>query len=221
MIDGSPIIERFAASDVTPPRAEVLRLLGVRRGAEPRRSVQAMLDEELRAAPSSLKARVVMRGSETGIAGARGVEATSPEVAAVCTIGSELEERAASLLDRGQSARAVVVDAVASAAVESLAEVCDQRICRWAHETGRTTGRRRSPGYGAWSLEDQRAIFDFLEPNVVGVTLTERFMMVPRKTISFAVLIDEGGERDDDRCRHCDLKGCLYRAEQGDARRHA
>lgn len=218
MNEGSRI-ERFPSSDLEISRAPVLRLLGVR---DPTRvvrdSILEHIDREREAALGIIDARAIVRSSSKGLEGSTFVDPSSPCAAAVCTIGSALEAYVADLLDRGERTRAVITDAVASAMAEALAEACDRRICRATRADGMHPGRRRSPGYGAWPLEEQRIIFAFLEPSSIGVTLTDRAMMVPRKSISFVVPLDDPGSQESSvsrRCSRCDLEGCPYRVEDG------
>lgn len=136
----------------------------------------------------------------------------APLVAAVCTVGPALEARVAGLIERGERPRALVADAVASAAVEAAADRAERLAGRLAGGDG-CTGRRVSPGYGAWPLEAQRALVAFVDAAAIGVTLTPQLMMVPRKSVSFVVPTGPdpeagGGER----CERCDLETCPFRA---------
>jgi 5-methyltetrahydrofolate--homocysteine methyltransferase len=53
----------------------------------------------------------------------------------------------------------------------------------WGIEAKR--GLRYSPGYPAWAdMEDQRKIWQLLEPGRIGVSLTEGFAMDPEQSTS-------------------------------------
>jgi hypothetical protein len=132
---------------------------------------------------------------------------------ALCTIGSQLEDRVSELFDGEDYACALMLDSAGSVAVESVADRVNLFICEEANRLGLETGPRLSPGYEGWSLEDQKVIFVILPSEKVGVCLTEQYMMIPRKSISFCVGIGRGlgsGERVNP-CRHCSLKDCPYR----------
>jgi len=50
----------------------------------------------------------------------------------------------------------------------------------------------------------------------VGVSLTEGMMMIPRKSVRFAVRLSsdaDAGRTDRRHCTRCDLQGCAYRAQ--------
>lgn len=138
-------------------------------------------------------------------------------VLAVCTIGQSLEDEVSRLFKEGKYAAAVVLDGVGSAAVESLADYVNNLVCRGALGRGLGVTPRISPGYGDWPLEEQRLIFGLIPAERIGVTLTEKYMMRPRKSVSFAIGIGEGfaagGKAS--RCRHCGLADCPYRDERG------
>jgi hypothetical protein len=76
-----------------------------------------------------------------------------------------------------------VLDAVASVAVESGTQRLLDRI---EHDfDGETeTTLRYSPGYCDWALREQKKLFRILPSDRIGVSLTESFLMSPRKSIS-------------------------------------
>ena len=110
-------------------------------------------------------------------------------------------------------ARAMLLDAIGSAAVEEVADRSNRRICEEALCAGLDPGPRVSPGYGAWDLEDQDWIFREIAPAEIGVTLSENWMMTPRKSISYAVPLSGGSVRPRRRCVHCGLADCAYRTD--------
>ena len=77
------IVEDLGEIDV--PRAEVLRLLGVR-GREPRASVAAMLEEELLRSAALVEPRAALRLGPGGLPGSAALAPGLPLVAVVCTI---------------------------------------------------------------------------------------------------------------------------------------
>lgn len=133
----------------------------------------------------------------------------------VCTIGPELESRVAELMEEGQLARGVVLDAVGSEMAEATARSLDARMGDEGAREGLLASGRFSPGYGSWELEGQRLIFDVLDAALVGVELTPSMMMIPRKSVSFAINLGPDPEppRCDTPCDQCELEHCPYRRE--------
>lgn len=131
----------------------------------------------------------------------------------VCTIGSALEERVSELFLQGEYPAALMLDSIGSVAVESVADYANYFICQRASTSAIRIGPRLSPGYGKWELTDQRVLFALLPAEKIGVQLTEQFLMVPRKSISFCVGMGKelAGEGIINPCRHCGMKGCKYR----------
>ena len=131
----------------------------------------------------------------------------------VCTIGPALEREVSVLTGRGDLLYAVVLDTVGSAAAEAVAEYIDGKIQEEAGREGLKTSCRASPGYGDWDLREQAGIFQLLPADRIGITLTESFMMVPRKSVSFAIHIAErpARMRSENSCRNCDRVDCPYR----------
>jgi len=202
---------------VEAPRVEALRLLGIRPHQRPlRASLQRVFEEEYEAARDLFDPAVVLE-SQQGLAGSGFYDPSMPLALAVCTIGPALDERVEDHTRAGDSARGMVLDAIGSAAVEALADRSNERICRQALEAGLLPDVRSSPGYGRWSLEEQRLIFDLLEPEEIGVSLTGTHMMNPNKSISYAVPLRGGrpGKRARGRCQRCGFRDCEYRVKEG------
>ena len=60
-----------------------------------------------------------------------------------------------------------------------------------------------SPGQTEIPLELQKPIFDLLKPGEIGVTLNDRYMMHPKKTVSGFIGLKL--EKDENRIRPCDI----------------
>ncbi|MBQ3706219.1 MAG: vitamin B12 dependent methionine synthase, activation domain protein [Clostridia bacterium] len=130
------------------------------------------------------------------------------------TLGMETEL----LLRQTQSrsmADAVLLDALASAAVENVTDnLCRDLAAEFAplHLTP-----RYSPGYGDFPLEAQREVCELLNVHrLLGVSLTAGGLMIPQKTVTaLAGLTGDPPEKSPrPRCEACPLAGgCSYRKE--------
>jgi hypothetical protein len=135
---------------------------------------------------------------------------------AVCTIGKELEDRISNVMDEGELAKGVILDAIASHAAEETAEQFSQIILDEIKEQikDKEVTCRFSPGYCQWVLEEgQKLIFNSLPTEFIDVTLSVSMMMKPIKSVSFAFNIGTEVDRDlgvrD--CETCDMINCAYR----------
>jgi len=132
-------------------------------------------------------------------------------VAVTCTIGPGAESRASSVLADDPVA-ALALDGLGTAAVGQVAaHACSEFAARAARE-GMSATAPISPGMPGWPLDaGQRFIFSVLDPSRIGVTLTESWQMVPRKSLSFLLGIGP----DVAPGASCDLCGmtarCRYR----------
>lgn len=78
---------------------------------------------------------------------------------------------------------AFFMDAIGSAAVESLADHINNKICGNLNTTNRF-----SPGYADFPLEFQRDLLSRINANqTVGITLSEKLMMTPMKSITAVI----------------------------------
>jgi hypothetical protein len=131
-------------------------------------------------------------------------------VAAVCTIGSELEDTVNHLLG-DDPLYALALDGLGNAAVESLA----QQVCRRTGEQVQAEGLQASsplsPGSPDWPVEvGQPQIFFLLDPAKAGIVLSSGGMMIPKKSLSFVVGV--GPEMSQvNMCSVCSLEAtCRY-----------
>jgi len=200
--------------EIEIPGREGLRLLGITpRRREPRESVMRCYHEELVEAHRIIEPRAVYATCPAGLPGSQAIPAGVPHALAVCTIGRRLEERTRCLIDQGKSARAMILDAIGSAAVEEVANRVNGELCDRHVTEGQHPGLRSSPGYGKWVVSEQPLIFDLLQPTETGVELNSSHVMSPTKSISFALPLQGGelvrGPRG--RCARCGMKSCEYR----------
>lgn len=106
-----------------------------------------------------------------------------------CTVGKALTEEITRRFERHDYALGYVLDAVASAGVEKLAELVEAEYDSESRERksggkDSETVLRYSPGYCGWHVSGQRKLFEFLRPEEIGITLRESFLMEPLKSVS-------------------------------------
>jgi len=105
----------------------------------------------------------------------------------ICTIGPGVESEGTRLMKKNEALRGLVMDALGSEAAEEAAEQVDKILCEKARNMDLWPSRRYSPGYKNWDIKEQKYIFQTLPAEDIGVTLTESYMMVPRKSVSFRI----------------------------------
>jgi hypothetical protein len=132
-------------------------------------------------------------------------------VAAICTIGSELEESVTNLLETDPQF-ALALDGLGNAAVEIFSQQVCASIAERVQSKGWTASTPLSPGITGWPVEiGQPQIFTLLDPSAAGIRLTQTGMMLPKKSTSF--IIGLGPEMSQvNMCNVCNLREtCRYR----------
>ncbi|MGQ9618236.1 MAG: vitamin B12 dependent-methionine synthase activation domain-containing protein [Candidatus Aminicenantia bacterium] len=131
----------------------------------------------------------------------------------LCTIGKELEEEASRLTKGGELFKGLVIDILGSEIVEMTADYANSFICKEAINSGYSPSKRFSPGYGQLELQWQKNIFSLIPADLIGIELLPSMMMLPRKSISFAVnfLSNKGKGSSYLVCRFCDKLDCEIR----------
>jgi hypothetical protein len=225
MIPGSaPQVVELSAGQVEIPRAAVIRYLGMGRAAPPPQ-VEDLLEQALsdfnqvvRYRASCLTAPVTPREGGTdlsvlfapGKALAKNLAGCDRAILFAATVGTpaELQRKRAQLIS---PARALVLDAVGTAAIEAF---CD-RLCEgWEGDFAPGKLRPRfSPGYADLPLSLQKPFLEVLDAGRrLGITLTEALLMIPQKSVTAIVgLGREGCERPRGDCFACEKKDCEFR----------
>ena len=102
------------------------------------------------------------------------------------TIGAEVD-RLLLKLNVMSKGKAVMADCIASSLVECWCDEVNEKIVR-----GKKAKPRFSPGYGGVSLSCQSNFISFLSADKnIGITLTDSFFMVPKKSVTAIIGIAE------------------------------
>jgi hypothetical protein len=229
-------ILEIPVADVEPTREAVLRALGDPNGRPADARVERLLGdalEELRATaePRGMFAEVDADRFAVIYEGEGDNEVPSPLLEIfpradlltlfAVTLGAALSERITTLFDDRRPALGATLDAAASEAAELAATFLDRvvfedaRSGRRADDSG--TLLRYSPGYCGWNLTGQRALFAALQPEAIGIGLTESCLMEPLKSISGVMVIGpaeiHGFDNDYRFCSECRTKDCRRRIQ--------
>jgi hypothetical protein len=195
---------------------EVHRTLGYPRARAPAPGVRERIDALWPIGVQLMRPRGALRIVTAEMAAPAEVPRPTPTMGiGVCTIGSDLEEEGACVSQRGEILDALILDALGSVGVEAAADALCQHLCAAARSEGLAPSRRVSPGYGRWGIHRQKELLALLPIEALGIQLTGGLMMIPRKSVSFAVRLQGGGavEGENARCAGCSLEGCLYRID--------
>jgi hypothetical protein len=129
------------------------------------------------------------------------------------TIGEQISDTIKRMEER-DVARSFFLDAVASVAVENLAETVHLEIARKAAEKGLYVGHRYSPGFCDWELTQQQILFSILQSDRIGVRLSPSCLMIPRKSVSAVVGLGRSMDQMSvSPCGKCRRKDCMARRE--------
>lgn len=129
----------------------------------------------------------------------------------LCSIGSTLE-RYADEMWNSSAVYSLALDGVGSAAVEALANAACRYIEDHVAEKGWKSSIPLSPGMVDWPMEDgQPQIFHLLEGELLDVSLTPSYIMVPRKSLTMVVGVGPEMSVVGRTCDYCNLRDvCRY-----------
>lgn len=132
----------------------------------------------------------------------------------VVTIGDFLEKKVSELFSQGEYPQALALDAVGTVAVEDFSREVRKLARQEVKEQGFKTSRHFSPGYGGWEVSQQDIIFKSIPADNIGVRLTEGYMMLPQKSLSWVIGVGKEiitPSEEDNNCENCQSKCCNYK----------
>jgi len=142
---------------------------------------------------------------------------TSSEKCAVmaATLGIEVDKQL--LINSSLNlTKAIIMDACATASIESLCETAQLKIKKQAQKLGLCITSRYSPGYGDLSIDVQPQIINVLDAyKKIGLSSTQNCILIPRKSVTaFIGLQNTENKNDKLKCLSCNFKDCSYRRSE-------
>jgi hypothetical protein len=181
-------------------REELLREIGYRQPPESR--LLKMIDDVLALLGNLIEHKLAFKVIRDEQSLPPFLVGAALKYAGAATLGPKLENKVKELFDEGKPAEAYILDTAGSIAVTKSGDTLWNRIRQDAASRGFRKGMRRTPGCRGVELDTQRWIFEELADPELGVSLTESWMMVPRKSLSF--LARFGGKlRNSFSCEGC------------------
>jgi len=113
------------------------------------------------------------------------------------TLGTEVSEKITALFGQNELPLGYALDAVCSAGAELTADrletgyleqVLLKEISLYGEKASSPCVMRYSPGFCGWHLSGQRKLFESLQPETIGITLNESFLMSPMKSVSGVII---------------------------------
>lgn len=201
------MILEFAAADVAPEKRAVLQSLGI----PPDVTVPERIEElyaqgfqllEETTAPVGVIADISIEEFEAVYDG-EGLNDRDSVVGDIfpkaerlalfaVTIGDRTPRAITEGFESKDFALASMLDALASESADLAAEIAERRYEQhlrdggWGDSDGGVL--RYSPGYCGWNVTGQKKLFQYLEPEQIGLTLTDSCLMQPLKSVSGVIV---------------------------------
>ncbi|MFQ5628087.1 MAG: vitamin B12 dependent-methionine synthase activation domain-containing protein [bacterium] len=135
------------------------------------------------------------------------------------TMGQRVSDKISTLFAENDFALAAILDSVASVAADKAVELCEDyffgKLLQGKSATLDTFVLGYSPGYCGWHISGQKKLFEYLQPEKIGITLNESYLMAPLKSVS-GVLVAGPKEIHIFKpgfsfCKHCQSHSCAPR----------
>lgn len=133
------------------------------------------------------------------------------------TLGLEIDRKIL-LYMKTRPIKGLVLDACASAAVESLFSKADSEVKSIALAQDLYAAFRYGPGYGKFPLHFQFEILQALDAyRKIGLSVTESFLLSPRKSLTAIMGLKQavpGKGENRTKCMSCSAVNCQYRKDE-------
>lgn len=145
---------------------------------------------------------------------ARVLKGSDLAAAYAVTLGPELDAESSRLAAAGDVLSSVLLDTagtlvLAKASIALIGRIFDTE----AAPRGWAVTPPFGPGQCRWDLAEQRVLFDLIAPSRIGITLTDTFLMIPKKSVSGILGIGKAEEVfTSTPCSICDRKDCPGRS---------
>ncbi|MFT5872167.1 MAG: hypothetical protein ACI8WT_001097 [Clostridium sp.] len=135
-------------------------------------------------------------------------------VVMAATLGIEVDSRIA-YHSRFNITKGVIMDACATTAIENLCDKLQTEIMEKALINNFHITSRYSPGYGDFSIDNQRDILNVLDTyKKIGLSVTQSSIMLPRKSVTaFIGLSETPTIKPTEKCLKCKNRNCDFRKD--------
>lgn len=198
-------------------RKETLRYMGGAK-TKPNKTIEDLMDvceaELLKAARPKYLYKIIDLPCEEITAGndiRRHLNGCDKAALMCATLGAEAD-RLIRIAQISDMARAVVLDSMASVAIEQVCQKIDSLLA--GQFPDRYFTFRYSPGYGDYPIELQKTFLRILDaPRKIGLSLSESCLLIPAKSVTAVAGLSRAPvERGRRGCAVCSLrKTCQYR----------
>ena len=188
-MSASPEIQHLVDLPIHIPEKKILHRLGYKGRSIPvNHGVSEMIKEQEAQLDALLHPAALYRILDYQETNRHPVFADAKKVAlCICTIGEDLEKTSAALIRDNEMLKGFILDSFGSEAAEATAIQADRIIAQAARDLDLWPSKRYSPGYGVWDIREQSYVFSLLPAREIGVRLSDTFMMIPRKSVSFRI----------------------------------
>jgi hypothetical protein len=200
-------IVTITVQDILPDRESILRAQGITDNGRVSERISGSVDEAIGLFEQLAKPRAITReisAADFGLIyqGLGQNEQPGPieEVyrqgrhltAFAATVGPSMCVSISELFTAGEFVLGNCLDAAASEGADRISTRLETMFAETLVARGipddQTVVFAYSPGYCGWHISAQRALFGFLRPEQIGITLRESFLMEPLKSISGALI---------------------------------
>ncbi len=220
----------FNLQEIIPDKKAVLSSIGIGPGIDIRNDIQFLCDEAMKlfldlARPAGLQRSIEEKHFGEILKGEGHNEARFPlqdiiiksdKLALfIFTLGKTLSRKIQQLIHEKDYPLGYMLDTIASHSVDQAVSVQEKRFIKNNSPEAKKKALLYSPGYCGWHISVQRKIFNYLNPEKIGISLNENSLMSPIKSVT-GVLVT--GNKDIHKfknnfvfCKDCKTFSCRER----------
>jgi len=135
------------------------------------------------------------------------------------TLGKNISDTISALFSKQDFALAYMLDSIASSSADVAASIAERYFLSMLIERKNINESLKtllySPGYCGWHISGQKQLFKNLEPESIGISLNNQFLMIPLKSISGVIIAGKKKIHSFDNdfifCTQCKTYSCINR----------
>ncbi|MDD3031294.1 MAG: vitamin B12 dependent-methionine synthase activation domain-containing protein [Atribacterota bacterium] len=132
----------------------------------------------------------------------------------IVSVGHFLEDKISEYFSSGEAPKAMALDAAGTVAIRNFRDCMCKLIRQKAEDMGLKVIGSFSPGEEGWTIDQQKTIFQIIPADKIGVNITDSYMMVPKKSLSFMIGIGikpKIFKNKENSCKTCKAVNCQFR----------
>ena len=227
------LIQSYSIEELIPVKNEILSSMGINKEIDFTDDIKHLYDEAMKLFKELVDAKGLVRSIDLeqfqeilkdnenyeSIIPLQDVIKNAKQLALfIFTLGKPLNDKIQSLIHEKDYPLGYALDIIASRSAEQATIIQEKRFLKNNNTDSNLKALLYSPGYCGWHISVQKKIFEYLNPEKIGITHNDGFLMTPIKSVSGILVVGEKNihnfKNNFSFCKDCISHTCISRMRQ-------